>query len=60
MRSASVATLAILPLFMMGCFSADTTVKLNQDGSGTVVQRIMVNSDMLALMQNMMSGLATP
>jgi hypothetical protein len=30
------------------------------DGSGTVVQRIMINSDMLAQMQAMTSGLATP
>ena len=58
MRSASVATLASLPLFMMGCFSADITVKLNPDGSGTIVQRLMVNSSLRVQMKTMMSGFA--
>jgi hypothetical protein len=59
MKHVSFMLLVGLSLVTTGCFSADTLIRLNLDGSGTVVQKMMVSTEMLAQMQAMVSGFAT-
>ncbi len=43
---------------MSGCFQVDTVVRVNPDGSGTVVETMMLSKKMLAQMNEMMQGFA--
>jgi len=49
---------SLLALGMTGCVSSDTLIKLNPDGSGTVIQKTLMNVEMLAQMNAMMQGIA--
>ncbi|HEX9023788.1 MAG TPA: hypothetical protein VF799_08120 [Geobacteraceae bacterium] len=45
-------------LLLAGCFQVDTVVRVNPDGSGTVVETMMLSKKMLAQMNEMMQGFA--
>ena len=49
---------AIALLLLAGCFQVDTVVRVNPDGSGTVVETMMFSKKMLAQMNEMMQGFA--
>ncbi len=49
--------LALL-LLLAGCFQVDTVVRVNPDGSGTVVETMMLSKKMIAQMNEMMQGFA--
>ncbi|MEM6326751.1 MAG: hypothetical protein AAF791_06480 [Bacteroidota bacterium] len=51
-RSAFVLALALV---LAGCFQTETTVRLNADGSGTVEERVLMNSTLA--MASMMGGM---
>ena len=40
----------ILPLFASSCLQTETTVNLNKDGSGTIVEQTILGEQMLAMM----------
>jgi hypothetical protein len=48
----------IIVLLLAGCFQVDTVVRVNPDGSGTVVETMMLSKKMLAQMNEMMQGFA--
>lgn len=41
-----------------GCVTSDTLIKLNPDGSGAVVQKTLMSTEMIAQLNTMMQGLA--
>ena len=45
-------------ILLAGCFQVDTVVRVNPDGSGTVVETMMFSKKMIAQMNDMMQGLA--
>ncbi len=49
---------ALALLLLAGCFQVDTVVRVNPDGSGTVVETMMLSKKMLAQMNEMMQGFA--
>jgi len=51
---------AFLVLFgaTSGCVTSDTLIKLNPDGSGVVVQKTLMSTEMIAQLTTMMQGLA--
>ncbi len=49
---ASAVTALVLP----GCFQSETTVHLNKDGSGTLVEETKLGAQMLAMMDQMAAG----
>jgi hypothetical protein len=51
---AIILALLVLP----GCFQVDTVIKVNQDGSGTVEETMLVSKKLLAQMNEMMQGFA--
>jgi len=59
MRSIPAALiLATACIFFQGCFSIDVTVKLNPDGSGTLVERMLLQKQFLEQMKQLAEGLA--
>ena len=50
---ASAVTALVLP----GCFQSETTIHLNKDGSGTLVEETRLGAQMLAMMDQMAAGL---
>jgi hypothetical protein len=53
-----VTALLILIGATSGCVTSDTLIKLNPDGSGVVVQKTLMNTEMIAQLTSMMQGLA--
>ena len=51
---ALVSALAVLVL--PGCFQSETTIHLNKDGSGTLVEETKLSGQMLAMMDQMAAG----
>jgi hypothetical protein len=51
---------ALMFLFvaMSGCVTSDTLIKLNPDGSGVVVQKTLMSTEMIAQLTAMMQGFA--
>lgn len=49
---ASALTALVLP----GCFQSETTIHLNKDGSGTLVEETKLGAQMLAMMDQMAAG----
>src|SRR5512137_2629736 len=49
---------AIALFFLAGCFQVSTVVRVNPDGSGTVVETMHLSKKMIAQMNEMMQGLA--
>lgn len=43
--------LFLISLFLVGCFEVTTVVKVKQDGSGTIEQRILMGPTMVMMMQ---------
>jgi len=49
----------LIAIFMLaGCFQASTVVRVNPDGSGTVVETMLLSKKMIAQMNEMMQGFA--
>jgi len=48
----------IAMFFLAGCFQVSTVVRINPDGSGTVVQTMLLSKKMIARMNEMMQGFA--
>ena len=44
--------------FLAGCFQVSTVVRVNPDGSGTVVETMLLSKKMIAKMNEMMQGFA--
>ena len=53
-----LVTLMILSGATSGCVTSDTLIKLNTDGSGVVVQKTLMNTEMIAQLTTMMQGFA--
>jgi len=53
-----VAALMILSGTTSGCVTSDTLIKLNTDGSGVVVQKTLMSTEMISQLTTMMQGLA--
>lgn len=51
-------TAAVAMFSLAGCFQVETLVRVNPDGSGTVVETMMLSREMIAGMNGMMQGLA--
>ena len=51
-----IAVVAIF--FLAGCFQVSTVVRVNPDGSGTVVETMLLSKKMIAKMNEMMQGFA--
>jgi len=58
MRSFPYLLLASALMLLAGCFQADTVVRVNSDGSGTVEESVMLSKKLLAQMNEMMKGFA--
>jgi hypothetical protein len=52
LAAASALTALVLP----GCFQSETTIHLNKDGSGTLVEETKLGAQMLAMMDQMAAG----
>ena len=52
------AALMILSGATSGCVTSDTLIKLNTDGSGVVVQKTLMSTEMIAQLTTMMQGFA--
>ncbi len=51
--------ITIFAIFLLaGCFQASTVVRVNPDGSGTVVESMLLSKKMIARMNEMMQGFA--
>ena len=47
----------VVVLFLLaGCFQVSTVVRVNPDGSGTVVETMLLSKKMIARMNEMMQG----
>ncbi len=57
-RFLNMMTISMAGLLFSGCFSADVTVKLNPDGSGVLVERTMLNKQLLEQMKLLAEGLS--
>ena len=44
---------ALISLVLPGCFQNETTIHLNKDGSGTLVEETRLGGQMLAMMEQM-------
>jgi hypothetical protein len=53
-----LVTLMILSGATSGCVTSDTLIKLNTDGSGVVVQKTLMSTEMIAQLTTMMQGFA--
>jgi hypothetical protein len=53
MRSLAAASLCALSLFLAGCFSDKTAIKLNADGSGTITVTTQMKSSAIEQMKQM-------
>ena len=53
-----VTALVILCGATNGCLTSDTLIKINPDGSGVVVQKTLMNTEMIAQVTAMMRGFA--
>ena len=53
-----VTALMILLGATSGCVTSDTLIKLNPDGSGVVVQKTLMSTEMIAQLTAMMQGIA--
>jgi hypothetical protein len=47
---------ALISLVLPGCFQNETTIHLNKDGSGTLVEETKLGGQMLAMMEQMAAG----
>jgi hypothetical protein len=47
---------ALAVLVLPGCFQSETTIHLNKDGSGTLVEETKLSGQMLAMMDQMAAG----
>lgn len=47
---------ALAVLVLPGCFQSETTIRLNKDGSGTLVEETKLSGQMLAMMDQMAAG----
>jgi hypothetical protein len=47
---------ALVSLVLTGCFQNETTIHLNKDGSGTLVEETKLGAQMLAMMDQMAAG----
>ncbi len=56
-RFLNVVTIAAAGWLFSGCFSAEVTVKLNPDGSGMLIERTMLNRQLLEQMKLLTEGL---
>ena len=50
------ATSALIALALPGCLQNETTIHLNKDGSGTVVDETLLGAQMLAMLDQMAAG----
>ena len=57
-RTWLVTALVILFGATSGCVTSDTLIKLNPDGSGAVVQKTLMSTEMIGQLTTMMQGLA--
>ena len=57
-RTWLAAALIVLSGATSGCVTSDTLIKLNTDGSGVVVQKILMSTEMIAQLTTMMQALA--
>jgi len=57
-RTWLVTALIILSGATSGCVTSDTLIKLNTDGSGVVVQKTLMSTEMIAQLTIMMQGVA--
>jgi hypothetical protein len=57
-RTCVLAALTILLGAASGCVTSDTLVKLNPDGSGTVVQKTLMSTEVISQLTAMMQGFA--
>ena len=57
-RTWLVTALIILSGATSGCVTSDTLIKLNTDGSGLVVQKTLMSTEMIAQLTTMMQGFA--
>ena len=57
-RTWLVTALIILSGATSGCVTSDTLIKLNTDGSGVVVQKTLMSTEMIAQLTTMMQGFA--
>jgi len=48
-----VLALALISLILTGCFQSETTIHLNKDGSGTLVEETRLGAQMLAMLDQM-------
>ena len=56
-RTWLVTALVILSAATSGCVTSDTLIKLNTDGSGVLVQKTLMSTEMIAQLTVMMQGL---
>ena len=57
-RTWLVTALMILSGATSGCVTSDTLIKLNTDGSGVVVQKTLMSTEMISQLTTMMQGFA--
>ena len=57
-RTCVLAALTILSGATSGCVTSDTLIKLNPDGSGIVVQKTLMSTEMISQLTAMMQGFA--
>lgn len=50
------ATSALIALALPGCLQNETTIHLNKDGSGTLIDETLLGAQMLAMMDQMLAG----
>jgi PBP1b-binding outer membrane lipoprotein LpoB len=50
-----ILSVILLGVFFAGCVNVDTTVKVNRDGSGQIIEKIGMSKEMLVQMEQMMS-----
>ncbi len=55
-RSLFIMAAAVIPLFLSACFQSETTIHLNKDGSGTLIEETRLGAQMLAMMDQMSAG----
>jgi hypothetical protein len=57
-RTCVLAVLTILFVTTSGCVTSDTLIKLNPDGSGTIVQKTLMSTEVISQLTAMMQGFA--
>jgi hypothetical protein len=57
-RTCVIAALTILFVTTSGCVTSDTLIKLNPDGSGTIVQKTLMSTEVISQLTAMMQGFA--